>query len=599
MMSFTNFPPAFIFLAGAFLVPVLPKKWRNGFVIILSLFGFVQIHHLEIESILTLPFLDYDLNFLRVDKLSKAFGYIFTLNAFAAFIYGYYVKKPLEHVAALLYCGSSLGVVFSGDLLSLYLFWEIMAVTSVFLILARQTPRSRAAAIRYVMVHIAGGLVLLAGILLQVKATGSLEFSGFTDITLATSLILVGFLVNAAAVPFASWLPDAYPEATVLGGVILSAYTSKTAIYALVRGFSGWEVLIIIGCAMSLYGVIYAFLENDLRRILGYSIVNQGGFMVCAIGIGTPLAIAGAVAHALCCILYTALLWMSAGAVLYRTGKSKLTELGGLYSSMPWTLILGIVGALAISSAPFTSGFTSKTISILAAEHQGLFWVWLILEIASAGVVLHAGLKFPYFVFFAKDRGLRPAEAPGTMLLGMGVLAFISIYLGCFPSQFYKILPYSEVIKAHVPVSFTEIYVGHFSHVVTQGQLLLFSGLAFFLFLPLFKGADTVSIDVDWFYRRGAKSFYRLMDKGLNGINSLVDYLIAQSFVTQVARFVSQGPGWVLNLLLMPFWLLKNLGAQELKIKESELIKSMETGTLPIGVSTLGALLVLAILFLV
>jgi multicomponent Na+:H+ antiporter subunit D len=597
-MSFINLPPAFILLIGALLVPLLPKNWRNGFVILLPLLGFIQISQLEHGNLLTLPFLDYGLDLLRVDKLSKAFGYIFTLSAFAAFIYGYCVKKHLEHIVGLLYVGSALGVVFAGDLLSLYLFWEVMAITSAFLILARQTTRARIAATRYVLVHVVGGLVLLAGILLQVKATGSLEFSGFTEITLATSLILVGFLVNAAAIPFSSWLPDAYPEATVLGGVILSAYTSKTAVYTLLRGFSGWEILIVIGCAMTLYGIYYALLENDMRRILGYSIVSQVGFMVCAAGIGTPLAIAGAVAHAFCHILYKALLWMSTGAVLYRTGKSKCTELGGLYNTMPWTVVLGLVGALAIS-APLTSGYTSKTIIILAAENQGLFWIWFILEVASAGVFLQAGIQFPYFVFFAKDKGLRPPEAPGSMLFGMGILAFLCIYLGCFPARLYEILPYSDLVKSAMPVAFLDIYVVNFGRVISQSQLLIFSGLVFFLFLPLFKRTDTVSIDVDWFYRRGARRFYDVMARGLNGVNSLADRLIAQEFVGKIAKFISQGPGWVLSLLLAPIWILKNLALQEQREKASEILRNVEAGTLPIGLSAMGALLLLAILFMV
>jgi multicomponent Na+:H+ antiporter subunit D len=416
------------------------------------------------------------LELLRVDKLSKAFGYIFTLNAAAAFLFAFYVKKAVQHVWALIYIGASLGVVFSGDLISLYFYWELMAVSSAFVILARNTLRSKHAAFRYVMVHIFGGLVLLAGIVITISTRGTTAFDGFSyaEADLGTWLILIGFLINAAGPFVSAWLTDAYPEASVTGGVILSAYTTKTAVYALLRGFAGWEPLMLVGCVMAVFGIIYALLENDMRRILAYSIINQVGFMVCAVGIGTKMAISGAVAHAFCHIIYKSLLWMSAGAVLHRTGKSRCTELGGLYKTMPWTLLFGGIGALAISAVPLTSGFTSKTIIIAASEHQHLFWTWLVLELASAGVFLHAGIKFPYFVFFNKDRGLRPKEAPKTMLAAMAILSFLCIWLGIRPQALYDILPYAVDYKAYTA-----------PHLVTQMQLLMFSALAFFLFLLL------------------------------------------------------------------------------------------------------------------
>jgi multicomponent Na+:H+ antiporter subunit D len=551
-----NLSPGLILIAGAFLVPLLPGRLKNWFVILLPALAFWQISQLPESATMTLQLIDFKLDILRVDKWSKAFGYIFTLSAFAAFLYGYYEKSSTQFVSALLYIGASLMVVFAGDIITLYIFWEVMAVTSVYLVLGRKTRKAYQAAFRYVLVHIFGGLVLLAGIIITIHETGSIAFNSF-DPTAANAgswLILVGFLVNAAAVPFSSWLPDAYPESTVMGGVILSAYTSKTAVYTLIRGFPGWELLIVIGCAMTLYGIIYALLENDMRRILAYSIINQVGFMVCAVGIGTPLALNGAVAHAFCHIIYKALLWMSAGAVLYRTGKSKCTELGGLYNTMPWTLIFGCVGALAISSVPLTSGFTSKTIIIAEAAGNHMFWAWLILEIASAGVFLHAGIKFPYFVFFAKDNGLRPPEAPKSMLTAMAFLSFFCIYLGMFPERLYNILPDTELVKEAMPYTFYDIYIHHFSHVVTQTQLLMFSGLVFFLFLPLLKRTDTIALDFDWFYRKGGTLVYLMLDKGLNTINDLVNRTIAQGWTAGLSRFFQDGPARICIALLKPVW---------------------------------------------
>ena len=590
--------PAFLFFAGAIILPFLKGHLRNIVAIIIPAISFFIIHNLVPGTLETLPFLHYDLSILRVDKLSKAFGYIFTLSSFAAMVYGYYQKKSLEFVSTLVYVGSALGVVFSGDLFSLYMFWELMAVFSTFLILANKTSKSMAAAKRYILVHIAGGLILLAGIILHINGTGSIEFTHFATQNLSTWFILIGFLVNAAAIPFSSWLPDAYPEATILGGVVLSAYTSKTAVYTLARGFAGWDILIMIGCGMAIYGIIYALLENDMRRILAYSIVNQVGFMVCAVGIGTPLAISGAVAHAFCHIIYKALLWMSAGSVLYRVGKSKCTEIGGLYRTMPLTLLFGLIGALAISSVPLTSGFTSKTIIILAAEYQHLVIPWLILEIASAGVFLHAGIKFPYFVFFNVDRGLRPKEAPPCMLIAMGFLAFLCIFLGCFPESLYNILPDAELVKSKMAYTFSDIYIHHFPKVVTQMQMLMFSGLVFFLFLPMLKRTDTISIDFDWGYRKGTTYFYKLMDVVLNSLNKVADSVVIRKFVPAFYNLIIAIPVFVLLLLARVTWVIRQASPDTIQ-KERLLIHSqLKAATFPIGMSAILTLILFAVLFI-
>ncbi|MGY8688206.1 MAG: proton-conducting transporter transmembrane domain-containing protein, partial [Verrucomicrobiales bacterium] len=370
-----------------------------------------------------------------------------------------------------------------------------------------------------------GGLFFLAGIVITFQHSGSIAFDNFDPETqkhAGTWLILLGFLVNAAAPPFSAWLSDAYPEATVTGSVILSAYTTKTAVYTLIRGYPGWDILITVGCVMAVYGIIFALLENDMRRILAYSIINQVGFMVCAVGIGTAMCLDGAIAHAFCHIIYKSLLWMSAGAVLYRVGKSKCTDLGGLYKSMPWSLWLGCIGALAISAVPLTSGFTSKTIILAGAAQEHLLWPWIILEIASAGVFLHAGIKFPYFVFFAKDRGHRVEEAPKHMLIGMGIMAFFCIGLGLFPQPLYHILPNYGTY---------EFKAWKLEKVITQMQLLLLSALTFFVWIKWLKRTDTIVLDTDWFYRRGGKVFYKLADTSLNGMNRVMKAAFVGTFL--------------------------------------------------------------------
>jgi multicomponent Na+:H+ antiporter subunit D len=325
--------------------------------------------------------------------------------------------------------------------------------------------------------------------------TGSMAFDGMSLESWATYFIFFGFILNAAAPPLHAWLPDAYPEATVTGTVFLSAFTTKTAVYVLARSFAGTEILIWIGVMMTLYGIVWAILENDMRRILAYSIINQVGFMITGIGIGTQMALNGTISHAFCHILYKALLLMSAGAVLHMTGKTKCTDLGGLYKTMPLTLMFALVGAASISAFPLFSGFVSKAMVITASTQENMPFVWLMLTLASAGVFLHAGIKFPYFVFFAKDSGIRTQEPPNHMLWAMGLLSFLCIFLGVVPGVLYAILPF--------PVNFVPYTL---DHVLSQLQLLAFSALAFFLLLPHLQRTKTISLDTDWFYRKGAQA---------------------------------------------------------------------------------------------
>ena len=597
MELLNNTPPAFLLIIGAIALLALPATARKVGAIALAALGFFAITQLSEGTRGNPEFLVHTLEMLRVDSTSKAFGYIFTISAFGAFIFSWSERCRLQNTAALVYIGSALGVVFAGDMITWYLFWEMMAVSSTFLVLARNTEASRLAAQRYILVHLAGGLVLLAGILMAVNSTGSIAFTleNIHQNSTAKWLILIGILINAAAVPFSSWLPDAYPESTVFGGIVLSAYTTKTAVYTLVRGFPGEEILIPIGCVMTLYGIVYALLENDMRRILAYSIVNQIGFMVCGVGVGTPLAIAGVVAHAFCHIIYKALLWMSIGAVLHRTGKSKCTELGGLYKSMPITTMMTIIGALSISAVPLTCGFISKTLITAATEQQHHLWAWFALEVASAGVFVYACI--PFYTFFNVERGLRAKEAPRAMITGMALMAFLCIYLGLNPGHLYSILPHGEVLAEKA--SFYYTYIKSFDKVVTVLQMLLFSALMFFILLPLLKRTSTISIDFDWFYRKGAKLFYNAMDKTFNSLNKAAERLVIKTLLPAIAQFVIVAPATLTVMLLRPVW-RESLDADEksLKKREEELIARFSSGTFPVAYSAIFVLIFIGLLVL-
>jgi multicomponent Na+:H+ antiporter subunit D len=579
-----NLAPALPFLACGLALPFLRGQARNGLMLAAAALAFGFVYQLEPGMAWSTTFLGLELTPLKVDKLSKVFGYIFALNAFAAFLFALKLDDLRQHLAALFYIGAALGAVFAGDLVTLYVCWEVMAVSSTFLILARGTAKSYGAGLRYVLVHLFGGLLLLAGILLHLHETGSIAMAPFEAQSPAAWLVLLGVLVNAAVFPLSSWLSDAYPESTVTGGVILSVYTTKTAAYMLLRCFPGWEVLIAVGCFMAIYGVIYAVLSNNIRRILAFSIINQMGFKIAGAGIGTAMAINGAIAHSFAGIIYTALLWMSAGAVMSMTHRNKCSQLGGLWKSMPWTMVMAVIGALAISGFPGTSGFTSKTLILTAAADQHLGWVWLILEVASAGAFLHAGLKFPYFVFFGTDRGLRPPEAPKHMLGAMSIMAFLCIFLGVYPDPLYNLLPYA------MDPAFTVYKSGK---VVGQLQLLIFSVLVFFLLLNLLKRTNTIALEVDWFYRKGGALAYAVVDRTFNGLNAACARNAGRVIGWMTTRMATL-PQDVAAFAASPF--LTPGEGESRKQAVERLRTAVRTGTIGVGPSFIAIVIALALL---
>ena len=487
---FEVLPPALIMVAGAILIGAVRGHWRSLLVLGTPLLALWAIWQIPDGVVATATFLEYPIEPIEGSPLRRLFATIFALMAFGGGLYAFRQAKWYELSSAFIYAAGAIGVSFAGDLITFFLYWELMALFSTVVVWCGGTPGARAAGIRYAIMHLLGGVILKVGIEGVAIHTGSIDVQPMLATNFDTWMILIGILINAAAPPVSAWLSDAYPESSPTGSVFLSAFTTKTAVLALILLFPGEPVLIGIGLFMVMYGIIYALLENDVRRILAFSIVNQVGFMVCAVGIGTEMALNGAAAHAFAHILYKALLFMSAGAVIYRTGFTKCTDLGGLFRTMPLTAVCGIIGALAISGFPLTSGFTTKTMISQAAVDESLVFVYFMLAAASAGVFLHAGIKFPWFVFFQKDSGLRPKDAPWNMAAAMVLLSALCILLGVFPGLLYALLPY--------PVEYVPYTAGK---VLFYLQLLLFSGLAFFLLLPLMKRTLTISLDADWLWR--------------------------------------------------------------------------------------------------
>ena len=550
--------PGIFLILGGLISAILPLKISQKFNIALPLLLLVNLWNTDQGNHFNALFLGYNLELFRVDDFSYIFGIIFLIAIAVANLYAISATtSKVEPSASMIYAGSATAAVFAGDLITLFIFFEIAAISSVFLLWARGTKRSFSAGFRYLIVQIGAGVILLSGILIYTSATGTIGFNKIGTDAPGGLLIFIAFGIKCAFPFFHNWLQDAYPEATVSGTVILSSFTTKLAIYALARSYAGTDILIWIGALMAAFPIFYAVIENDLRRVLAYSLNNQLGFMVVGVGIGTEMALNGTVSHAFCHILYKSLLFMCMGAVLLRTGTANGSDLGGLFKSMPWTTGFCIVGAASISGFPLFSGFISKSMILTSVSDGGHWGVWLVLLFASAGVFHHSGIKIPYFAFFAHDQGLRPKEAPMPMLFAMGITASLCFLIGIYPDFLYSLLPF--------PVDYVPYTT---SHVINQLQLLMFSALAFAV-LMVFKiyppELRSTNIDFDWIYRKGLYTVVTCLGKSIRCTEDHLFSLTSKGLKTLMAfvhlRFVSLNKNaqtsivgnalvWVLALLL-------------------------------------------------
>ena len=525
----SSFPPGLIMIIGALLIPFLPHIIRQIYMMVLILVSAYALTlgfgiHSKIEI------MDIQFIIFQSDALTLPFAIIFHIAAILNVIYGAHEKHWNQHVAIMSYSGAAIAAVHAGDLLTLFVWWEATAFTSVFLILASKTQRSYKSAFRYILIQVGSGMFLLAGAILLMSETGNAEFKNFDINSLYGQLIFIAFGIKAAFPLLNGWLQDSYPEASEIGTVALSTFTTKLAIFCFAKSFAGTEILIIIGAIMTFYPIFFAVIENDLRRVLTYSLNNQLGFMIVAIGIGTELAINGAVAHAFAHILYKGLLFMGMGAVLYRVGTCKASELGGLFKFMPITAICTIIGAISISAFPLFSGFVAKSLIMSALGKEGLVFVYFMLLFASAGVLHHSGIKIPFFAFFAHESGIKTKEAPLNMIIAMIIASALCILIGVFPSYFYEILPHQIQYQPY-----------DFSHVVGQLQLLTFAAFAF-ICLWHFKiyppELNSTVLNSDWIYRKMIPGILLPLLGLISNINKKIEQFIVFAFIS-IKRFFS------------------------------------------------------------
>ena len=525
----SSFPPGLIMIIGALLIPFLPHIIRQIYMMVLIIVSAYSLTlgfgiHSKIEI------MDIQFIIFQSDALTLPFAIIFHIAAILNVIYGAHEKHWNQHVAIMSYSGAAIAAVHAGDLLTLFVWWEATAFTSVFLILASKTQRSYKSAFRYILIQVGSGMFLLAGAILLMSETGNAEFKNFDINSLYGQLIFIAFGIKAAFPLLNGWLQDSYPEASEIGTVALSTFTTKLAIFCFAKSFAGTEILIIIGAIMTFYPIFFAVIENDLRRVLTYSLNNQLGFMIVAIGIGTELAINGAVAHAFAHILYKGLLFMGMGAVLYRVGTCKASELGGLFKFMPITAICTIIGAISISAFPLFSGFVAKSLIMSALGKEGLVFVYFMLLFASAGVLHHSGIKIPFFAFFAHESGIKTKEAPLNMIIAMIIASALCILIGVFPAYFYEILPHQIQYQPY-----------DFSHVVGQLQLLTFAAFAF-ICLWHFKiyppELNSTVLNSDWIYRKMIPGILLPLLGLISDINKKIEQFIVFTFIS-IKRFFS------------------------------------------------------------
>lgn len=375
----------------------------------------------------------------------------FTLVGSMGLLYGLQLSEPREQVLALTALASAIGIVFADNFIILFIFWEMLTLSTAGLILLGRTPRAIIAGLYFLFFHLAGGLIVLFGILQHHVATGSFIL---TEPQAGLTLFIIGFGFKAAFLPLHLWLVRGYPSANFPSSVLLAGLTTKVGVYAIARILPPHEVIMLMGASMAVFGVVCALLQQNMRRLLSYHIISQVGYMVAGVGLATNYAVDGALLHVVNHMLYKALLFMSAGAVLYATRIENLHDLihkdsgedeklkQNIWKAMPLITIGAIVGALAISGFPFFNGYVSKYLLKKAMYDMGPAEIMLM--IASIGTAA----SFCKLIVFGYIQGRAKIinKVPVSSQLAIGGAAFFCILLGVYPQLISSLLPYGSVV---------------------------------------------------------------------------------------------------------------------------------------------------------
>lgn len=528
----TEIPPALIYLLGLLFVPFLSGHYRKGWVLLIGLSGFVL-------TVLSANAPDMVIHFIpgietvlfTTDAMRQLAGGIFALSGLLVLIYASYRPLPaLETMGVLASVGAALGVVYAGDFITVFLFWELLAIAALAIIWSSRDPASSGAGLRYLLFHIFGGACLLGGIVYTVAITGTAAVDQpVAEAGFGYLLMLVGIGVNAGFILLHTWVPDAYPRASAVGSVALCIFTTKAAVFMLaVLGGLGSPVAY-IGGVMALYGALFALMQDDIRALLSYSIISQGGYMVAAVGVGTLGGIDACLAHMVNDILFKSLLFMAAGAVIIRTGRNLMSESGGLYHRMPLTALCAVIGGLALAGLPGLNGAVSKGMVIDAAHDLQYLDILLL---ASAVITVIYVARLLYLVFFRTGERIEsePSEAPMLMLIPMGVLALLCIIIGLFPDLLTSILPGGSVAQPFSP-----------SHLTESAAIFGVAGLLLALIRPLRTPWRRDRVDIDILYIRIGKGVTWFSAHPLSDIAGFFEGLVA-SLKDRTGHFLLNPP---------------------------------------------------------
>ena len=493
----TMLHPGIIMIAFGFIVTILPRGFRKPLSIIAPATATWAFFMMTEESSLPYELAPYiKMEFIHLDSLAWTFMLVFCTIAVLNGIYGIGIQHRYECGMSMVYAGSVMGVILAGDCLSLIIFWEISAFASMYVVYCKHDRPSARASFRYILVHAFGGNMLLAGLIIYMFHYGNTL--GHLSECIGEPcfwLIAIGIGVNAAIPPLHAWLPDAYPESTATGTVYLSSFTTKAAIYLMLRMMSGLTDLVWIGAIVAIYGACMAIMENGIRRLLAYHIISQLGMMIAAAGAGEAIGIDAATAHAFTNILFKGVLMMGAGAVIYATGRSNITELGGLAKKMPVTACCFLISSLAIAGLPGLSGFVSKALIMDAMHEAGYTVPALLLTAGGVGTLLSITLKINYFVFFGPCDDEKVSEVskkvPFSMKLAMILGTAATVAIGVFPQKFYSLMPYATIVEPY-----------HMGHVLEYVAIFIGGSIPFFLYIRKMKPHEEITVDFDWFYRK-------------------------------------------------------------------------------------------------
>ena len=538
-----NIHPGLVLILFGIVIMAVPEKLRKVLIIAGPVLAALATINLNVDSSMCIdvvPGVTFQL--LRVDRLAKIFMIVFSIASLIGAVYALSSKSRWETGFEAVYAGSSMGAVLAGDWISLIVFWEIMAAASWLIIMSAKTEKASKAGFRYLLVHMLGGNLLLAGIIVKAAGGGSMVISCLTgNQDAAFWLILIGVAVNAAMPPLNSWISDAYPEAPVAGSVYMASFTTKVGVYFVIRVFAGTEFLLWVGVFMALYGAAMALIENDLRRLFSYHIVSQMGYIVASAAVGSAIGIDGAAAHTFNHILYKMVLFMCCGAVITATGKRKITDLSGLYRKMPLTSVCFLIASLSIAGFPLFNGFVSKSLIMNAMAEGGYHVAEILLMIASVGTLLSVALKVNYFLFFGKpssgcvDHGdcaggcaeridgcadIEVKPVPLNMKIAMVMGTAGCVLIGLMPNLLYGLTPFGS--NGH---PFTV------DHVTQYIELFAAATLVFVMYIDHMAPHVAVTLDFDWFYRKPLAAAVRWTSVAVSGVfeacGSLISRLVA------------------------------------------------------------------------